>query len=72
MTPIRSLKADFEHLNIVWEGKNLWLLATNHSIAMGSRAAGREDAYLVFTDNHAPMEFLLAIDFVRQVADVRD
>jgi len=73
---IKTLKSDFTHVNVVRVGareiQNIWLLAGKQPIAIGTPAAVKGDAGMVFTDNHAPVEFLVALEFARETAVTTD
>ena len=66
----RTLKADFEYVNYSSVGnqdlQNLWILASNHPVPIGQPAAFDVEKGLIFTDNHAPVEFLVATDFTQE------
>jgi len=47
------------------EIQNIWNLAGAEPISLGSRAPAPA-AGTIFTDNHAPVEYLIALDLTRE------
>jgi hypothetical protein len=47
------------------EIQNIWILAAAQPISLGSPAPAPA-AGTIFTDNHAPVEYLIALDLTRE------
>jgi spermidine synthase len=68
----RTLKEDFKYVNYANVGKNdiqnLWILASDHPLLIGTPAIYNAEIGMIFTDNHAPVEFIVASDFTKEGA----
>lgn len=66
---IRTLKQDFRYVNRTKTAKNkidnLWLVASNSPLHTGQPADYTSNA-IVFTDDHAPVEYLVALDLAEE------
>ncbi|MEA3463307.1 MAG: fused MFS/spermidine synthase, partial [Bacteroidota bacterium] len=66
----RTLKQDFTYVNhfrSMKEGiQNIWILASKQPISVGRPVLSEAEAGMIFTDNHAPVEFLIALDLLSQ------
>ena len=69
---IRTLKKDFKYINHVGTGnneiQNRWLLSSNQPILIGESITSYPEKGVIFTDNHAPVEFLVMTDVLRERA----
>jgi spermidine synthase len=67
---IRTLKQDFRYVNHFpaseEDSDNNWILASHLPIPFGNSVLSEAETGMVLTDNHAPVEFLIASDFVRE------
>jgi hypothetical protein len=57
LTPFPIMKADVQ---------NIWVLAGAQPLPIGEPAPPSAEAGMVLTDNHAPVEFLIALDVRRE------
>lgn len=71
---VKTLRQNFKYITRMDSGKrgagNYWLLAANHHTAMGDPVALLPDRGMVLTDNHAPVEYLVATDVVKEKRDL--
>jgi spermidine synthase len=67
----RSLQESFQHVHHYRftdkDIQNVWILSSNQPIPLGSEVSHQENG-LILTDNHAPVEFLIALDLTGEVA----
>lgn len=65
----RTLQDSFKHVHHYTftkkEIQNVWILSSNEPIPLGSEVSYQKDG-LILTDNHAPVEFLVALDLTRE------
>jgi len=66
----RTLAEDFRHVRhltfMTREIQNIWILAAAQPIPLGDPAPASAGAGMIFTDNHAPVEYLIALDLTRE------
>lgn len=66
----RTLAQDFRHVHhftfMTRDIQNIWILAGAQPIPLGDPAPASAEAGMIFTDNHAPVEYLIALDVTRE------
>ena len=72
----RTLKQDFKWVNYVGleekDAQNFWILASNHPLSIGKAMSENPEKGIIFTDNHAPVEFLVMTDFIQEKTTTRN
>jgi predicted membrane-bound spermidine synthase len=67
---IKTLEQDFKHLNYIDVGKkkvkNMWVLASKRPINIGKYLIKTHEYGMILTDNHAPIEYLIADDLLNE------
>ncbi len=65
-----TLRQDFRHVHhftfMQADVQNIWVLAGAQPLPIGEPAPPSAEAGMIFTDNHAPVEFLIALDVRRE------
>lgn len=72
----RTLKQDFKWVNYVGLGKkdaqNFWILASNQPLSIGNAILENPEKGMIFTDNHAPVEYYVMTDLIQEKTTTRN